>query len=182
MQPESEPSIIWIWIQVITIVVAMIFSPIIAVLITIFYQNRKDKRMAKMNLFLTLIANRGLSVTDVTQPYVNALNTIDVVFHNSPKVLSAWAKYYELANNQMVNSQLLEHARIDLLTTMAKELGYDSLKQTDIEKYYYPQGLYDRVVSENEFRARIVEYLKTGAEMHRKFLDYEPPTIEDKKT
>ena len=76
--------------------VAIFFGPIVAVLIsvaiTIWYQNRKERREAKINLYRTLIIHRKSSMPPFE--LVNALNLIDVEFADSPKVVKRWRSYY----------------------------------------------------------------------------------------
>ena len=117
-------------------IIAVVSGPILAVLITLWYQTRKEKREAKFRLFLTLMAHR--KSMPPTFERVNSLNLIDVVFANHPKVLQLWHEYYDLLHTQPPNFEQWEHKHIDMLSEMAQSLGYKKLKQTDIEKFYTP--------------------------------------------
>lgn len=119
---------------------AIFLGPLVAVAITLRYQSWKDKRDARQRLFLTLMAERkGVMPTyQVTQ----ALNTIDVVFAGKPRVLRRWHSYYTLLDQPTVGASQT-HAWLDLLSEMARELGYKDLQQTDLDKFYLPKGHLD---------------------------------------
>lgn len=117
-------------------IIAVIIGPIIAVSITLWYQSRKEKRTAKISLFLNLMAHRKSNPP--TFERVNSLNLIDVVFSGHPKVLQLWHEYYDLLHTQPANFKLWEHKHIDMLSEMGQALGYKKLKQTEIEKFYTP--------------------------------------------
>jgi hypothetical protein len=73
---------------------ALLFSPIIAVCITLWWQNRKEKRDAKRRLFMTLMMHRKFLTP--TYDWVNALNLIDVVFADNSNVVTLWHDLYTL--------------------------------------------------------------------------------------
>ncbi|HLD18572.1 MAG TPA: DUF6680 family protein [Candidatus Nanoarchaeia archaeon] len=117
-------------------IIAVIVGPIIAVIITLWYQSYKTKQDTKHRIFLTLMAHRKSNPP--TFALVEVLNTLDVVFADKPKVTRLWHEYYDLLCTQPPNYQLWEHKYIDLLSEIAQSLGYKKLKQTDIEKFYTP--------------------------------------------
>ena len=117
-------------------IVAVILGPVCAVLITLWYQARKEKRDGKLRLFFTLMAHR--KSMPPTQAFVEGLNLIDVIFAKSPRVLQLWHEYYDLLCSDPPTIALWEHKYIDMLTEMARDLRYAKLKQTDIEKFYKP--------------------------------------------
>ena len=118
-------------------IIALLLSPVIAVVITLWWQGRKEKRDAKIRLFATLMAFRRSY--PVSYEWANALNLIDVIFFDSPKVLDHWHKYYD--NLQDPGNPALQsrtHIYLELMSEMAKELGFRNLQQTDIDKFYVP--------------------------------------------
>jgi len=117
-------------------IIAVVLGPIVAVVITLWYQTHKEKRDAKIRLFLNLMAHRKSNPP--TFERVNSLNLIDVVFADHPKVLQLWHEYYDLLHTQPPNFELWEHKHIDMLSEMGQALGYKKLKQTEIEKFYTP--------------------------------------------
>lgn len=117
---------------------------------------KKEKIEAKRELFFTLMKRRKAHY--VTQETADALNLIDVVFQEDEKVRDAWKSYLSTLNpispeNQNSNAYLL-----DLLSEMAQTLGYEKLKQTEIDRFYQPQGLVD---SKNNEQQVMVEAIKT---------------------
>ena len=117
-------------------IIAVILGPIIAVIITLWYQSRKEKRDTKHRIFLTLMGHRKSNPP--TFALVEVLNTLDVVFADNSKIVRLWHEYYDLLCTKEPNYQTLEHKYLDLLSEIAQSLGYKKLKQTDIEKFYTP--------------------------------------------
>ena len=120
-------------------IIAVIVGPIFAVGITLWWQQRKEKRDAKERLFLTLMAHRR--AFPPTIEWVNALNVIDVVFAEHHQVVQLWHEYYSSLVNPPANEnyQQREHTYLLMLSAMARSLGYRRLEQTDIDKFYSPQ-------------------------------------------
>jgi hypothetical protein len=138
-------------------VFAILFGPIIAVGITLWWQNRKEKRDAKIRLFTTLMAQR--KTTPPTYDWVQALNLIDVVFAKDRRVVELWHELYQLFQNPQ-RTQTQDHKYIELLSEMASVLGYRRLQQTDIDKFYYPQSYIEALLAQNEAQAEWLRVLK----------------------
>ncbi len=64
-------------------IIAILLSPVTAVLISIWVQDRREKRQQKRFIFSSLMSTRHQIVSD---EFVRALNMIDVVFHDEKKV------------------------------------------------------------------------------------------------
>ncbi|MED7669935.1 hypothetical protein GXB78_22245 [Pseudomonas moraviensis subsp. stanleyae] len=127
--------------------IAIFAGQITGVFFTIWFQSRKDKLEAKRKLFLTLVGERkGLIIS---QQVAQALNMIDVVYADSASIKILWHKYYALLSHPP--SQERDHTWIELIGTMAKELKYSNISQTDIDKFYIPQGHADDI----EFQRKI---------------------------
>ena len=122
--------------------IGLFTSPVIAVVVTLVWQSFKEKRernkQRKDHLFLTLMAHRRSQPP--RQEWVDASNLIDVVFADTPSVLRLWHEYYDLLGsaNYREESSKRVHKHLELLSAMAVDLGYRSLSQTDIDKYYSP--------------------------------------------
>ncbi len=120
-------------------IVAILLSPIIAVLITLWYQSYKTKRDAKMNLFLTLMTYR--KTNPPTYSMVDSLNMISVLFSKNKTVVELWHEYYELLCQKFdeTNYETRSHKYLDMLSEMAREiLGYKNLPQTSIDTVLLP--------------------------------------------
>ena len=79
-------------------ILAVAIIPIIVWWLGIKYQDRKAKKEAQMRLFLTLMADRKSN--PITKEWVDALNTIDVVFQDNKKVRHAWREYLDSLNEK----------------------------------------------------------------------------------
>jgi hypothetical protein len=124
---------------------AIFFGPITAVLIsvwiTIRYQNRKERRDAKINLYRTLIVHRKSQMPPFE--LVNALSLIDVEFADNPKVVARWHGYYDVICRKEPDRTAVSSGYFDLLQEIAKSLGYPEPSAMDIDKFYTPQGHID---------------------------------------
>lgn len=118
---------------------AIFLGPLTGVIFTFWVQSRKERRDAKLQLFLTLIAER--KDPSISKSVSQALNKIEVVFHSNKKVKDLWRSYYALLAQPP--GQERGHTWLELLTAMAVDLGYSELKQTDLDKFYIPQGHVD---------------------------------------
>ena len=129
------------------------------------------KDEAKVNLFFTLFSYRG---SPVHRHFVDALNRIDIVFYDTPKVLSAWHKLFDsLHQTNLVNQEdTWRLLRTELLSEISLSLGYKDLKQYDIEKHYFPQGHENQQAQDWEFRYDQHEYYKISKDLHKLLFDF----------
>ena len=118
-------------------IIAVAIIPIIVWVLGIKYQNRKAKKDAQLRVFLTLMADR--KSTPITKEWVDALNTIDVVFQENKKVRHALREYLDSLNEKSPHFDSSNSFRLDLLSEMAVSLGYKNLKQTEIDRFYSPK-------------------------------------------
>ncbi|MHB8474257.1 MAG: DUF6680 family protein [Gammaproteobacteria bacterium] len=141
---------------------AIFLGPLGGVLFTFWFQERREKKRAKQQLFVTIMGDRkGLKISPVM---ASALNTIDVIYSDSPRVRELWHKYYLLLSQPPGEERV--HTWLELLTAMAEELHYPELKQTDLDKFYVPQGHVD----EMEFQRRGAEHWVRVLENTERFL------------
>ena len=119
--------------------IAIFLGPLFGVFFTLWFQSRKESKDSKKILFLALMAER--KALAVTTQVAQALNQIDVVFANSPKVKKVWHEYYELLHH--AHGEPRTHKWLELLTAIAQDLDYSSLSQLDLDKFYIPQGHFD---------------------------------------
>jgi hypothetical protein len=115
------------WIMV----AAMLLGPILAVQIQKFLEARRELRRTRMSLFHTLMQTRG---NRLDPTHVQALNSIDLLFHKDKKVVEAWRIYLgHLTSLGPVPtpSQIEEWVKrdedylVDLLAELSQVLGYD---------------------------------------------------------
>lgn len=120
-------------------VIALLLGPVVAVWITFLWQARREKRAAKLALFLLLLGERKKTPSTAAAA---GLNTIEVVFSDCAAVIALWHRYYLLLNSQP--SEERGHVWIELLQAMAVALNYPKMTQTTIDKFYLPQGHADQ--------------------------------------
>lgn len=115
------------WIMV----VAMLLGPILAVQIQKFLEARREFRRSRMNLFHTLMQTRG---NRRDPAHVQALNSIDLLFHKDKNVVGAWRIYHDhltsldqspsdTQRDQWVKRD--EDCLVELLAALSRVLGYD---------------------------------------------------------
>lgn len=146
-------------------VAAVAIIPIAVWLMGIFWQNRKAKDDAKRSLFFTLMANRKVSPPN--KEWVDALNTIDIVFQDNKKVRKAWREYYDSLDERSQYNSDSNSFKLDLLSEMANALGYKDLKQTEIDRFYSPKYFTNVQNSQNALVSEILRVLahsKSSAE------------------
>lgn len=147
-------------------VIALIAGPVIAVLITLWYQKRNSRYEAKQRLFAVLMAHRRS--IPVTTEWVQSLNLTDVVFQDCASVVRKWRELYDLMNypQDQINWNQVGHVRIELLSEMALSLGYTRLKQIDIDRFYMPQVLVDQSTMQGEIQTEFLRVLKATQSLH----------------
>jgi hypothetical protein len=118
-------------------ILAVALIPIIVWVLGIKYQDRQAKKNAQLKLFLTLMSDRKSN--PITKEWVDSLNVIDVVFQNNQKVRQAWREYLDSLNEKSPHFESSNSFQLDLLSAMAKSLGYKNLKQTEIDRFYSPK-------------------------------------------
>jgi hypothetical protein len=151
-------------IKDIATVVALIAGPTIAVLITFWHQRRTERRSAKERLFITLMAHR--KSVPPTFDWTNALNLIDVVYADNPEIVALYHRVYDTLMMSPLNMQQYNHQYLELLSAMAMSLGYRSLQQTDIDKFYSPQAHGDQATLNAEVQNEFLRVLKETKTLH----------------
>ena len=147
-------------------IIAVIVGPIFAVGITLWWQQRKERRDSKERLFLTLMAHRRTFPPPIE--WVNALNVIDVVFAEHPQVVQLWHEYYSSLVNPPANEnyQQREHTYLLMLSAMARALGYRRLEQTDIDKFYAPKVHGDQLALNYKCQTEWLRVLESTNRLH----------------
>ena len=120
-------------------IIAIALSPLIAVRVSAWLQTQKEKRLMRMNIFMSLMSTRHhIAPTDET---VRSLNMIDVVFCDEEKIKKLWREYFEMLYNPP-SSSLWEKKKFELITEMAKVVGFEKeITLQDVERVYSPIGI-----------------------------------------
>ncbi len=145
--------------------IAIFLGPIFAVMITLWYQNRKEKRQHKFLLFRTLMSRRK-DFFPISQEWVDALNLIDVVFHDNNKAVELWHAYHVMLYHGKRDYEEADRKYLDLLHTLALDLGYKNLQQTDIDRFYQPVGLGDQKALSEALQKEQLIYLQNSNKLY----------------
>lgn len=144
--------------------------------LTLLWQHRKEKRDAKLRIFSVLMMYRGANPPHVD--WVNALNLIDIAFFDNDEVLAKWHSLYASFVAQQAGTQQHQHTYLEMLSLMARELGYKKLQQTDIDKFYTPQAFTTQATANAEFQTLIAGFfanVNTLIEQQRLIVPTAPP-------
>lgn len=147
-------------------ILAVIVSPIIAVLITKYLQNKENKRKDKIEIFKILMTGRiyGWDIASI-----HALNIIEIVFSEDKNVISQWKNYYSATCTD--DYQNIKIQQTKLLEEIGKTLGYkDKISWESIEKPYIPRWLDERMMKERKYidgqvsQAEVINMIKESLE------------------
>lgn len=127
--------------DIIVTVLSVVFSGVVATVITILYQKFSGEQTAKRRVFETAVSYRFFISEEEN---VKSLNSIDVIFHKNQQVRQAWKSYMDEADKPSSNPQQLNDRYIKLLGEMALACGYKDIRWDDLKRYYYPNGLLNR--------------------------------------
>lgn len=124
-------------------IIAILASPLVAVLVSAYLQKSKEKKDIKMRILAALISTRH---TPVSEEAVRSLNLIDVVFSKDKAVRDLWHEYYEMLHNKGLDNetghQTWQKKKLELIKEMAKAVGYgEEISHLDIDRVYIPVGL-----------------------------------------
>jgi hypothetical protein len=141
-------------------ILALIIGPVVAVIITLWSQKRSEKKAAKIRLFVSLMTHRGS--VPITAEWVAALNLIDVVYTKHRRVIEAWHDLYDYFHMKPLDPRVLAARKIELLSAMSRVIGYRSLRESDITRFYFPESHQVAVLAQQEVQAEFVRVLKSS--------------------
>lgn len=141
----------------VSVVIATLLGPILAVWAADIRAARKAKTDQKMRLFHTLYANR--KANPLPYSVMQAMNSIDLVFHDTPEVLAAWHAYYS-STTPVLSDEAVRHSWLNLLSALAKHLDYPNLSQTDADKFYFAQTNADLFRLDLDLKMRLLDALQ----------------------
>lgn len=109
-------------------IIAIYYSPIVALRVQKEIEAGKEQMQQKMNIFKTLMATRA---EPVSSEHVKALNMIDVEFYNDKEITSTWNAYRDHLNSypqdevsQKIWYEKTSEHLTNLLFEMAQLLGF----------------------------------------------------------
>ena len=140
---------------------AILLSPVIAVLVTMWIQKRIERRGVKLRILAQLMGNRH---TPIAPENIVALNMIDLVFHDDERVRGLWSDYFDMLCNKGLDNELgweqRNKKRNELITAVASSLGYsEQIDHLDVDRIYKPQGLGDRELDSQKLMEELLRVL-----------------------
>jgi hypothetical protein len=160
-------------------IAATAVSPLIAVQVTRYLDDRNEERGRKLSVFKALMATRA---TTLAPQHVEALNRIDLEFSSKrPKeraVLDAWQQYLDHLSQTGMAAEVWAVRRlellVDLLYVMGNLLGYDFNKTQLKNSAYMPTGHGKLEEDQHRFRLLMLELLE-GKRVLPMFVTNIPP-------
>jgi len=143
---------------------ATALSPVIAVQVTRFLDDRNEVRGRKLRVFKTLMATRAYNISPA---HVEALNSIDLEFSaripREKAVLDVWQQYLDHLGQTNMEADAWNLRRVDLLVdllyVMGKAVGYD-FNKTQIKNGTYSPTAHGQIEHEqSRIRAMTLELL-----------------------
>jgi len=147
------------------IILATLLSPLIAVQVTRWLDDRKEERGRKLQVYKTLMATRAYTLATA---HVEALNRIDLEFSakksSEKAVLDVWQQYLDHLGIKGMQPEAWADKRVDLLVellyAMGKVLGYD-FNKTQLKNATYAPVAHGKIEDEQEkVRQYAVELLE----------------------
>lgn len=115
-------------------IAAIVLSPIIAVVVTIFLQNRSDKKKEKIAIIKSLLSTGHYLYSD---EIIRSYNLIDIVFKDDKDVRAKWKLYYEALCNESLQYQVRLDKKLDLILAMCKSVNYKILPHRICREYMF---------------------------------------------
>lgn len=146
-------------------IAAVLFSPVIAVQLTRYLDNKKEIRERKLQIFKTLMATRAYAIS---LDHVLTLNKIDLEFNlknkNEKYVIESWKAYLDLLGDKRITGEQWSTKRIELLVEllhkMALVLNYDFDKTHIKNSSYSPVAHGDIEEEQRYLRQGLIEVLE----------------------
>ncbi len=145
-------------------ILAILAAPAVAIQVSLWLAKNQEKRQRRLTIFRALMGTRA---STLAREHVQALNVVDVDFYGSDNksraVVDALKVYLDHLNSGPVDqawgtkrAELL----VDLLQTMATQLGYQ-FDKTEIKRTsYMPSGYGDAELDYQEVRKLLLALLR----------------------
>ncbi|MFH1368858.1 MAG: DUF6680 family protein [Elusimicrobiota bacterium] len=135
---------------------AILLSPIIAVVVSKWLQDRERKYNDKLNLFRSLVVNRRVALSN---DRVSALNIISIIFSNNKNILTLWEHYYKIVSAEKYDNKLADDKYDEIIREMACLLNFDS-NLLNTKEPYIPQGHVDTFFRSEETQKELLKALQ----------------------
>lgn len=130
-------------------IVAIILSPLIASLITIYLTNKYNKKKDKIEILKKLMITR---LNNSTMDYVYALNLIDIIFYDSDDVRNEYKKLLKEYNTNNPDLNEIYTRKLKLIEAILNNIGYNKINWEAISKPYAPNWYYDELKKQEQYK------------------------------
>lgn len=110
------------------VLTSALLSGLIGVGITTWYHQRNEIKRTKLGVLQQLLGNRH---NLKSQPFLEALNTVFVVFHDSEEVTRTLKVFHEVIISRKASDDLINQKLLDLFKAMCKNLKINTEILTD---------------------------------------------------
>ena len=143
---------------------ALIAGPVMAVLITRYWDGKREAARRKWEIFRTLMRSRR---ERLNPEFVGALNLIEVEFHREHEVIDAWKNLFshlcqlpaDTSEQAARINEETERLTARLLEKIAKSLGVNKDTLEIFKSGYSPQGWGDVETEQAMMRRLLLEVL-----------------------
>jgi hypothetical protein len=166
----------------ISIVIATIAGPILAVWASEWRQQKRQIHDRKEWVFRSLWSTRSVTLH---HDHVQALNHIDFAFPEKdyPEISDAWHLYFAHLNTDQGQTEdslarwneKASNLLADLILLMASDLNIPFSKSLVKQPSYYPKGYAFTEYQQNELRTLLLEVLKNGRPINIRHIVDTPP-------
>lgn len=138
-----------IWLQIVSII-AVVSAPLLAVWVANMRAEYAEQRKEKMYILNALMMSR---VNRSSMPYVNALNTIDIVFYDSKNVREVAKALIDEYWKEKPDFEVIKNKNLRLIEEIAKELKYgEYINWEQISKPYTPKWFTEELENQEKFK------------------------------
>lgn len=131
-------------------ILAIVLSPLVANIISIKMNQRNEKRNEKLKILRILMMTR---MNRACIDYANALNLIDVVFHNSKKVRQAYKELLEMYYKGNVSDNEFNTKNLKLIESIIEDIGYSKkINWDEISIPYTPKWYFQELEKNEEYK------------------------------
>lgn len=158
-------------------IVAIIFGPVVAVVITRLMDDRNAAKGRRYQVFRDLMRTRAAKLSPA---HVDALNLVEIEFNKFPRVTGAWHRYMEnlaaanpIDENERSNFNVRrEQLFIKLIQEVAKQSGLRTVDITDVmTSNYYPVGWQTEQQEQQQIRQSLIQVLAGNRPLSIKAFD-----------
>jgi hypothetical protein len=144
--------------------IAVLISPIIAVIVSMWINNKNQKKKHMVDIFKTLMTTRN---RPATLDYVNAINSIDVFFYGNEEVRKSLKELRD-EYSKAIDMQKVRNKQLKLIEEIAKSLNYYDITWDKISDPYYPDWLVKEDRNSEEFKRIQMELLSIALKQQEK--------------